>query len=178
MLQVSDWVSYCLHQQVPGLEFLFFLWVLLQLRLHIHQLLSSIKWWARWTTRSSGLSFLCFSQVVLIRVSLEVEMCCISLSDGNDKLFVDKVHSLSDHHFHIYLHGSSCSNVLESIDAFWGPDSEVKQNSTFDVCGCAHMQGQESAYTPGTSAVGPYPQRPSEPDCSVCPCTWLYVSRM
>jgi hypothetical protein len=30
--------------QVPGLEFLFFLWVLLQLRLHIHQLLSSIKW--------------------------------------------------------------------------------------------------------------------------------------
>ncbi|CAM6051845.1 unnamed protein product [Sphagnum compactum] len=44
--------------------------------------------------------------------------------------------------------------------------SEVKQNSTFDVCGCAHMQGQESAYAPGTSAVGPYPQRPSEPDCS------------
>jgi hypothetical protein len=30
--------------QVPGLEFLFSLWVLLQLRLHIHQLLSSIKW--------------------------------------------------------------------------------------------------------------------------------------
>jgi len=137
MLQVSAWVSYCLHLQVPGLEFLFFLWVLLQCRLHIHQLLSSIKWWARWTTRSSGLSFLCFSQVALVRVSLEVEMCCMSLSDGNDKLFVDKVHSLSDHHFHIYLHGSSGSNVLESIDALWGPDSEVKQNSTFDVCGCA-----------------------------------------
>jgi hypothetical protein len=29
-----------------------------------------------------------------------------------------------------------------------------------------YQMGQESAYAPGTSAVGPYPQRPSEPDCS------------
>ncbi len=43
-------------------------------------------------------------------------MLHVFLSNGNDKLFVDKVHSLFDHHFDISLHGSFRNNLLELID--------------------------------------------------------------